>query len=67
MPKPIALVTAAAARDLDEDLPPLEAALASLGAAAEVVTWDDAGVDWSRYRLAPVSYTHLTLPTNREV
>lgn len=52
MPKPIALVTAAKARDLDEDLPPLQAALSTLGAAADVVAWDDAGVDWSRYRLA---------------
>ena len=52
MPKPIALVTATAARDLDEDLPPLAAALSAQGAANEIVCWDDAGVDWARYRLA---------------
>lgn len=50
--RPIALVTARAARDLDEDLPPLLAALAEQGTAAEVVHWDDQRVDWSRFRLA---------------
>jgi hypothetical protein len=50
--RPIALVTARAAHELDEDLPPLRAALAEQGAAAEVVDWDDARVDWSRFRLA---------------
>ena len=32
-------------------------------AAAKLVTVDDGG----RFSLTPVSYTHLTLPTNREV
>lgn len=50
--RPIALVTARAAHALDEDLPPLLAAFAAQGAAAEAVDWDDTGVDWSRYRLA---------------
>ncbi|MDE2221435.1 MAG: hypothetical protein KGJ52_13770, partial [Gammaproteobacteria bacterium] len=50
--RPIALVTARAARNLDEDLAPLLAAFAAQGAAAEVVDWDDSGVDWSRFRLA---------------
>src|SRR5262245_44990966 len=52
MSKPIALVTATAARDLDEDLPPLAVSLAGRGAANEIVCWDDESVDWSRYRLA---------------
>jgi O-ureido-D-serine cyclo-ligase len=50
--RPIALVTARAAHALDEDLPPLLAALAAQGTAAEAVDWDDERVDWSRFRLA---------------
>ncbi|MBS0591458.1 MAG: hypothetical protein JSR65_12585 [Proteobacteria bacterium] len=57
----LALVTAAAARDLDDDLPPLRAALEAAGIAHDVVDWDDADTDWSRYRLAllrsPWDYT----------
>lgn len=56
-PRPIALATARAARDLDEDLAPLAAALTAVGAAVEVVTWDDADVDWSRYRLVALRST----------
>lgn len=48
----LALITARAARALDEDLPPLCAELAARGIAHEVVDWDDAAVDWRRYRLA---------------
>jgi len=58
----IALVTAAAARALDEDLAPLEAALRELGADVALVDWDDASVDWSRFDLAllrsPWDYMH---------
>jgi O-ureido-D-serine cyclo-ligase len=43
----IALVTATAARDLDEDLPPLHAALRDAGADVVIAEWDDAGFDWS--------------------
>lgn len=50
--RPIALVTARAAHDLDEDLPPLVAALAERQVPAEVVEWDDPRVDWSRFRVA---------------
>ncbi len=50
--RPIALVTARAAHALDEDLPPLLAAFAAQGTAAEAVDWDDESVDWSRFRLA---------------
>jgi hypothetical protein len=50
--RPIALVTARAAHDLDEDLPPLLAALREQGTGAEVVDWDDERVDWSRFRMA---------------
>ena len=50
--RPIALVTARAAHDLDEDLPPLLAAFAAQGTAAEAVDWDDERVEWSRFRLA---------------
>ena len=48
----IALVTARAARGLDEDLPPLKLALHSLGAEAQVVDWDDTQVDWASFDLA---------------
>jgi hypothetical protein len=48
----VALVTARAARGLDEDMPPLEAALAALGAHAEIADWDDPGVEWQRFDCA---------------
>jgi len=48
----IALVTAAAARDLDDDLPPLREAMTARGLAFDVVDWDDASADWSRYTIA---------------
>jgi hypothetical protein len=51
-PAAIALVTTRAARDLDEDLPPLFAALTRAGAAVRVVDWNDPGIDWSRFDLA---------------
>jgi O-ureido-D-serine cyclo-ligase len=48
----VALVSARAARALDEDLPPLLAAFAAAGVDAEAVDWDDPAVQWGRYRLA---------------
>lgn len=45
----VALVTASAARHLDEDLAPLAAALAGRGHAVEVVVWDDADVEWGAF------------------
>ena len=48
----IALVTAREALALDEDMPPLEAAMAGAGVTAEVPCWDDPGVDWSAYDAA---------------
>lgn len=58
----IALVTAAAARALDEDLAPLESALRETGADVALVDWDDADADWSRFDLAllrsPWDYMH---------
>jgi O-ureido-D-serine cyclo-ligase len=49
----LALVTAAAARELDEDLPPLEAALRAIpDLQTRIVNWDDAGIDWSSFDLA---------------
>ncbi|HET7360135.1 MAG TPA: hypothetical protein VFJ04_08305 [Rhodanobacteraceae bacterium] len=56
MPR-VALVSVAAARALDEDLAPLAAAFAARGAAADVVDWDDAGVDWSRFDAAMLRST----------
>jgi hypothetical protein len=48
----IALVTVDAARSLDEDLPPLAAALARAGAVVSIVSWDDTSVEWSSFDLA---------------
>jgi O-ureido-D-serine cyclo-ligase len=48
----IALVTAEAARALDEDLPPLTEALRSAGAEVHAPAWDDPGVDWSGFDVA---------------
>ena len=48
----IALITARAARGLDDDLPPLQTALQEAGADVSVVDWDDANIDWSRFELA---------------
>lgn len=48
----IALVTAAAARDLDDDLEPLQSALHAAGAQVTVANWDDAQIDWSDFDLA---------------
>lgn len=53
MSKPrIALVSARAAVELDEDLPPLRSALSAAGATAVVTCWDDPAVDWSGFDLA---------------
>jgi len=62
----IALVTATAARHLDEDLPPLEAALRALGRAVEIVVWDDPAVDWSTYDAAVVRSTWDYVPRRAE-
>lgn len=50
----VALVTAAAARDIDDDLPPLMAALDAVGVTCALVDWDDPGVDWEGFDLAIV-------------
>src|SRR4051812_35077274 len=52
MSKPtIALVTAAAAREVDEDMPSLESALRNAGADVTIAEWDRPH-DWSRFDLA---------------
>jgi O-ureido-D-serine cyclo-ligase len=48
----VALVSARAARGLDEDLPPLLAAFEGAGLEAAVTDWDDPEVDWAGFRLA---------------
>ena len=53
----IALVTAAAARTLDEDLAPLETALRAAGVTPSIVEWDDAAIDWSAFDLAVLRST----------
>jgi len=53
----VALVTAAAARDLDEDLVPIDAALRETGVDASIVDWDDANIDWPRFDFAVLRST----------
>jgi len=54
----IALVTAAAARDLDEDLPPLIAALrAHADVRCSIVDWDGPAIDWSAFDVAVLRST----------
>lgn len=50
----VAIVTAAVARDLDDDLPPLLAALSAAGVEHRLVDWDDPGVPWAGFDLAVV-------------
>ncbi len=53
----VALVTAREARGLDEDLPPLEAAMQAAGILTRVVDWDDPAVDWAAFDFALVRST----------
>ncbi len=53
----IALVSARAALPLDEDMPPLVAALTALGAHVETPAWDDGRVDWARFDVAVLRST----------
>lgn len=53
----IALVSVAAARPLDEDLAPLETALAALGAQVTVIDWDDPRIDGAAFDLAVLRST----------
>ena len=57
MARTIALVTAREALALDEDLPPLVAALCERGAEVDTPCWDDPDIDWSRYDAAVVRST----------
>jgi glutathione synthase/RimK-type ligase-like ATP-grasp enzyme len=53
MKKPtIALITASAARELDEDLRPLATALYAAGAGVQVIEWDEPDIDWEIIDLA---------------
>ena len=53
MPLPrIALVSATAARGLDDDMAPLLDAFAAAGADASAVDWDDDRVEWPRHDMA---------------
>ena len=48
----IALVSARAARALDEDMPPLLAAFSAAGVHAEIVDWDEPRAEWARFDAA---------------
>lgn len=50
----VAVVTCAAARGLDDDLPPLMAALEGAGIEAALVDWDDPAADWGAHDLLVV-------------
>lgn len=53
----IALVSARAARNLDDDQPPLEHALREAGARVSIAEWDDPAVDWAAFDLAVLRST----------
>jgi O-ureido-D-serine cyclo-ligase len=53
----IALVSAREALALDEDMPPLVAALRAQGTEVGTPSWDDPAVDWSGYDLAVLRST----------
>jgi len=53
----IALASVAAARALDDDLPPLEAALREAGAEVVIADWDDPAFDWRGVDLAVLRST----------
>ena len=59
----IALVTAAEAEALDEDLPPL---LAAFAGDAVAVRWDDAAVDWASFDLVLLRSTWDYVPRLHE-
>ena len=54
MSRVIALVSGAEAREFDTDLPYLSRALGDRGIITEIVDWDNASVDWSRFSMAIV-------------
>jgi len=54
MPRPIALVSSAYARELDTDLVYLVRAFADRGVTAEIIDWDSADEDWTRFSSAVV-------------
>ena len=45
----LALVTTTTARELDDDLAPLDAALRAAGIQTRIVDWDDERTDWSKF------------------
>jgi O-ureido-D-serine cyclo-ligase len=65
-PLRVAIVTAAIARDLDEDLAPLSDALSAIDVEHTIVDWDDAGVDWRAFGLAVVRSTWDYVPRHEE-
>jgi glutathione synthase/RimK-type ligase-like ATP-grasp enzyme len=52
MSRLIALVSGAEAREFDTDLPYLSRSLGDRGIITEIVDWDNASADWSRYEMA---------------
>jgi len=48
----IALVSARAARALDEDMPPLLSAFGAAGVHAEILDWDEPRAEWARFDAA---------------
>ncbi len=53
----LAIVSAREAEALDEDLPPLRAALAARGLAHQIVHWDDPALDWAAFDAALIRST----------
>jgi hypothetical protein len=59
----VALVTTSGARVLDEDLPPLEAAMRAVGARTQVVDWHASQVDWGAFDVALLRSSVLRQPS----
>jgi len=62
----VALVTARVAREVDEDLLPLQDALHAAGIEAPIVDWDDESVQWNRFDLALLRSTWDYVPRMQE-
>src|SRR5579871_1103158 len=51
-PQKIAIVSAKAARDLDDDMPHVLEAFRQRGVDIAIAEWDDPNLDWSEFKIA---------------
>lgn len=62
----VALVTARVAREVDEDLLPLQQSLQAAGVEVSIVDWDDDAVQWGRFDMALLRSTWDYVPRIQE-